>query len=220
MAVLAGALAVPAFAGVVVYEKDGKKVEVGGRIQLQYRNIDGESDDSFDRVFFRRLRPYLAGTVTENWFGKIQFDFGESEDADEVQVKDAYLQFLGKKRHKLTIGNSKSVFSREFLTSSTKLQIIERGFAGSHNFGVPDRQMGIRYDGQNESRKVTWGAVLGAQHHDPAINRMDFDTPANNQSDWNQGLVIAARIDLHPLGYLKFDRGDFNSDEWRYNISA
>ena len=221
--VAAGALAsiaAPISAGVVVYEKDGKKIEVGGRIQLQYRNLDPSAGSGTDKLFFRRLRPYIQGTVTEDWLGKLQFDFGESEDQDEIRLKDVYVQYLGWKNHKITIGNSKTPFSREFLASSKRQQLIERSFAGDHNFGSPDRQLGVRLDGHAMDKKFTYSAAFGSEEHDPAINRMDFDTPVNTQSDWNQGIVVAARIDYHPRGFVEFDQTDFRSDEFKYNVSA
>jgi len=219
-AVLAAGILVPATAGIVVYDKDGKKIEVGGRIQLQYRNIDASGGGDFDEIFFRRLRPYIQGTVTEDWMGKIQFDFGKAEDANEVALKDAYMQYLGWENHKITIGNSKTPFSREFQASSKRQQLVERSFGGDHNFGSPDRQLGIRLDGHAMDKKITYAAALGTEEHDPAINRMDFESPANAAGDWNEGVVVAARLDYHPLGYMKFDQADFRSDDWKINFSV
>jgi len=212
-------IALPAQAGVVVYEEGDKKIEIGGRIQIQYLRIDPDGADSRDDLFFRRLRPYIIGTVTKDWLGKIQFDFGESTDSDEVKLKDAYAQYLGLENNKFTIGNSKAPFSREFQASSKRQQLVERSFAGDHNFGSPDRQLGVRWDGHIESKKLTYAASFGAQNHDPGVNRMDFASPTNNQSDWNQGWLGAARIDLHPLGFMKFDQADFQSEKLKFNLS-
>jgi len=214
------AIATSVSAGVVVYEKDEKKIEIGARLQLQYRSLDPASGSSTDKLFFRRLRPYIQGTVTEDWLGKIQFDFGQSEDQDELNLKDAYIQYLGWENHKITIGNSKTPFSREYLASSKRQQLIERNFAGDHNFGSPDRQLGVRLDGQALDKKLTYAAAFGSEEHDPAINRMDFDTPVNTQSDWNQGRVVAARVDYHPRGFMKFDQSDFRTEGWKFNVSA
>ncbi|MDH3629258.1 MAG: OprO/OprP family phosphate-selective porin [Acidobacteriota bacterium] len=219
-AMIIAGVTVPATAGIAVYDKDGKKIEVGGRIQLQYRNADASGGGDFDEIFFRRLRPYIQGTVTEDWMGKIQFDFGKAEDSNEVALKDAYMQYLGWENHKITIGNSKTPFSREFLASSKRQQLVERSFTGDHNFGSPDRQLGIRLDGSALDKKITYAASLGTEEHDPAINRMDFDSPANAAADWNEGVVVAARLDYHPLGYMKFDQADFRSDEWKINFSV
>lgn len=216
---LVALLAMPASAGVVVYEKGAKKVELGGRIQFQYLHESPDGGASEDDFFFRRLRPYIAGTVTENWWGKFQFDLGKAVDGGEVAVKDAYMQYEGWDNLTLTIGNSKTPFSREFLASSKRQQTVERAFVGDHNFGTPDRQLGFKLEGHSESRKVTWAAAIGAENFDPDAKKMDFDTPVNNASDWNEGIVVAGRIDLHPAGFMKFDQGDFGSDETLYNFS-
>ncbi|TDI32610.1 MAG: hypothetical protein E2P03_06465 [Acidobacteria bacterium] len=222
-AVLALMGAVPAAAGITVYEEGDKKLEIGGRIQIQYLNFetdgDPDGDVEFDEIFFRRLRLYIAGTVTRDWYAKIQFDFGKAEDNNEVAVKDAYIQYLGLARHKITIGNSKTPFSREYLTSSKRQQLIERSFGGDHDFGSPDRNMGVRLEGQQFDKKLGYMVSAGAEDHDPAVNRMDFDTPVNRDSDYNQGWLAAARVDWHPLGYVALDQGDFHSDSWRFNLS-
>ena len=67
---------------------------------------------------------------------------------------------------------------------------------------------------EGNAGKLTYRAALGAENHDPAMNRMDFDTPANRASDWNEGLVVSGRVDWHPLGFMRFDRGDFHTDTW------
>ena len=208
-------------AGVVVYEnkEQHKKIEIGARIQLQYSTVDVDGGESSDTVFFRRLRPYISGTVTENWYGKLQFDFGKASDGNEVAVKDAYMQYKGWDNVSMFIGSSKSVFSREFLTSSKRQQIVERGFVGDHNFGTPDRMLGVRFDGHNESKKIHWKANFGSQALDPDAKKLDFDSPANNAADWNEGWVSAARVDFFPRGAHKFDQGDFHSDEMKYSFS-
>jgi len=217
-----GTLAQPARAGIVVYEEEEgpKKVEIGGRIQIQYVNTDAVGEERRDQVFFRRLRPYIAATVTEDWWGKIQVDFGKSIDGNEVAVKDAYMQYKGWDNLTLTIGNAKPLFSREFLASSKRQQTVERGFVGDHNFGTPDRALGFKLEGQNGSKKLTWGVSAGGQRHDPDARRLDFDTPVNNSSDWNEGPLVSARVDVHPNGFMKFDQGDFNTDELLYNFSV
>ncbi|MGB7490636.1 MAG: porin, partial [Thermoanaerobaculia bacterium] len=140
-----GGLTPAADAGIVVYEDGDKFIEIGARIQLQYLYFSEDprlgEGDSQDTIFFRRLRPYIAGSVTKNWLGKLQFDMGKSLDQDELAVKDAYMQYTGWKNHKIFIGNSKAVFSREFLTSSKRQQTVERWFVGQHNFGSPDRML-------------------------------------------------------------------------------
>ncbi|MFQ5350432.1 MAG: porin, partial [Thermoanaerobaculia bacterium] len=218
---LAGTLLVPTTAsgGIKVYEDGDRFVEIGGRVQIQYLRTDFVGDETRDRIFFRRLRPYISGSVTENWVGKLQFDLGKTLDGDEVSVKDAYMQYQGWKNKTLTIGNTKPPFSREFLTSSKRQQTVERGFVGDHNFGTPGRQLGFKLDGQNASKKITYSVSFGGGQHDPDAKKMDFDSPADNRSDGNEGLLIAGRVDFHPWGFVKFDQGDFNSSGIKPNFS-
>lgn len=220
--VLVACTVMPAAAGVVIYEEGDTKVEVGAQVQLQYAIEDPDGGDSTDDLSFRRLRPHIAGTVSKNWWAKIQLDFGKAIDGDEVAVKDAYVQYKGwqaKRNLTLTIGNAKTPFSRNFLTSSASQQTVERGFVGNHNYGTPDRQLGLRLDGHSDGKKLTYKLAVGSEYHDPDVRRMDFDTPTSQQSDWNQGWVVAGRLDFHPRGYLAFDHGDFHSDEIKYNFS-
>ena len=180
-----------AAAGIKVYEDGDKFIEIGARIQLQYLYIsedprDGQSDNQ-DTIFFRRLRPYIAGSVTKNWWGKVQFDMGKSLDQDEIAVKDAYMQYTGWKNHRIFIGNSKTVFSREYLASSKRQQTVERWFVGQHNFGSPDRMLGFRLDGNTDNKKFEYKFNVGGESFDPDNKRMDFDTPVNDAGDFNLG---------------------------------
>lgn len=221
-AVIAAAVlaAAPAAAGITVYDEGDKKLEVGGRVHLQYSQIDADGERVIDDLFFRRLRPYIAGTVSKDWWAKIEFDFGVALQENEVSIKDAYVQYLGLRNHKLTIGNSKTPFARSFLTSSNKQQLVERAFVGDHNFGVPDRQLGLRLDGWNESKKITWLAAVGSEAIDPAHGRVDFDTPVNRDGDWNEGWLAAARVDFHPRGNVAFSHSDFRTDGFKYVIGV
>lgn len=211
----------PAQAGVTVYEdKDsGKKVEIGARLQLQYMVEDPDGGSSTDDLFFRRLRPYIAGTVKEDWYGKFQFELGKASDGNEVAVKDAYVRYSGFENLKVTVGNQKPPFSREFMTSSKRLQLVERSFAGDHNYGSPDRFLGVKLDGAAESKKLAWSASFGSSSIDPDAAKLDFDTPVNRNDDFNQGWLTAARVDFHPLGPVKYDQGNFRSDDTKVTIS-
>lgn len=211
--VVALAVAAPAAAGITVYEdeENGKKIEIGGRLQLQYHQTDPNDGESTDELFFRRLRPYITGTVTENWEGKIQFDIGKGEDTNEVAVKDAYMRYKGG-GFDLTIGNQKPFFSREFLTSSKRQQLVERTFSGDHNYGSPDRALGVGLSGKSTEKFVTWGAFAGQASLDPDAKKLDFDSPVNRNSDFNEGWLASGRIDFHPQGELKMEQGDFAED--------
>lgn len=199
-------------AGVTVYENADKRVKLGGRIQLQYHYKEPDPGESTDKIFFRRFRPYIEGSLYKNWKGKFQWDMGKAEGKNEIAIKDAYMQYSGFKNIKVYIGNKKIPFSREFLTSSKKQQLVERSFVGDHNFGTPDRSTGIHLTGHNSDKKLTYGFSAASASIDPDAGKLDFDTPVNMNDDFNQGWIVGGRLDYHPFGNLKFYQGDFKRE--------
>ena len=193
----------------VTYSDGDKWVKIGGRIQAQYHMTDKEGADTSDELFFRRLRPYIEGSVHKDWEGKFQIDFGKSETA----IKDAYLRYTGIEGMEFSVGNQNFPFSRELITSSKYQQLVERTFVGDHNYGTPDRQAGIHLEGEGAGKKVTYGVSLASACIDPDGKKLDFDTPVNNDADdWNEGFMFGGRIDFHPFGMLKFSQGDFSGE--------
>jgi phosphate-selective porin OprO/OprP len=205
------ALATPlsAYAGGVTFKDGDKYIKVGGRIQLQYHQVQPDGGDTTDEIFFRRLRPYIEGSAHKDWKAKIQWDMGKASKDNEIAIKDAYFQYKGMENTKLTIGNANFPFSREFLTSSKYQQLVERTFVGDHNYGTPDRNVGIHFTGNSGSKKITWGASGTIASIDPDAKKLDFDTPVNANDDFNDGFMIGGRVDFHPFGKLKFAQGDF-----------
>lgn len=197
-------------AGGVTYRDGDKYLKVGGRIQLQYHQSKPDGGSTTDEIFFRRLRPYIEGSTHKDWKAKIQWDMGKAEAENEIAIKDAYFQYKGMKGMKLTIGNANFPFSREFLTSSKYQQLVERSFVGDHNYGTPDRNVGVHLTGHSESKMFTWGASGTVASIDPDAKKLDFDTPVNRNDDFNDGFMIGGRVDYHPFGKLKFAQGDFS----------
>lgn len=214
LGLLVSATSVPLHAsGITVYKGDnGEYVKLGGRIQIQYYREDPDTGSTTDEVFFRRLRPYVEGSLHPDWKGKFQMDFGKAEDSNEVAIKDAYMQYKGYENMKVTFGNANFPFSREFLTSSKKQQLVERTFVGDHNYGTPDRNIGLHLDGHSGDKKLTWAASAASASIDPDNAKLDFDTPVNRNSDFNEGWMFGGRVDFHPFGLLKFEQGDFKGD--------
>ena len=206
------ALATPlsVYAGGVTFKDGDKYIKVGGRIQLQYHQVQPDGGDTTDEIFFRRLRPYIEGSAHKDWKAKIQWDMGKATKDNEIAIKDAYFQYKGMENTKLTIGNANFPFSREFLTSSKYQQLVERTFVGDHNYGTPDRNVGIHFTGNSGSKKITWGASGTIASIDPDEEKLDFDTPVNANDDFNDGFMIGGRVDFHPFGKLKFAQGDFS----------
>ncbi len=196
-------------AGITVYKDGPKYVKMGGRIQLQYHQQDPKTGSTTDELKFRRLRPYIEGSLHKDWTGKFQWDMGDATGDNEIAIKDAYLRYSGFKNMKITVGNAFFQFSREVLTSSKYQQLVERTFVGDHNYGTPDRLAGVHITGSLAEKKVTYGISLASGSIDPDKDKLDFDTPVNKSSDFNEGWIVGGRVDFHPLGPVKFSQGDF-----------
>ncbi len=197
-------------AGVKVSPKEGQYVKLGGRIQLQYHVTDPAAGDSSDQLIFRRLRPYIEGSVHPDWKGKFQWDMGKGG----VEIKDAYFLYTGIDGLDIGLGNMNFPFSRELLTSSKYQQLVERTFVGDHNYGTPDRQAGLHLSGGFMDDVVTWAVSAVKAAQDPDNKKLDIETTISLESgdDWSEGEIVGGRNDLHPFGPVKFSQGDFSRE--------
>ena len=216
MGVLAGAAvtAMPmlASAGITLYEEGNKSLEIGGRLQPQYRLVDadseGEGSDSGDDFFLRRMRFYIEGTLTENIYGIWQVDFGDT--SEDPEVKDAFINYSGLSAGEIQVGNMKVPYSRELLTSSKRQQFVERTVVGDHNFGVPDRQIGILYTAApSDVFQVAAGVFNAGLESD--LDKVDFESRVSGDPDYF-GKMFAGRIDFTPLGGFKLAQGAFGEE--------
>jgi len=195
-------------AGITVYKKGDKYLKIGGRIQIQYHSKDDGVSDT-DTIDFRRLRPYIEGSVHKNWKGKFQWDMAGASGNNEISIKDAYFQYRGFEGMKLTFGNALFPFSRETLTSSKKQALVERTFVGDHNYGAPGRNLGLHFTGKQGM--LNWGFSLSSASIDPSADKIDFDTPVNTNSDFNEGIIVGGRIEFNVIGRVKLSQGNFSN---------
>ncbi len=194
--------------GITLYKQDGQFAKLGGRIQMQYHQKDDK-----DKIFLRRFRLYVEGSLYKDWKGKFQWEMGKAKEDDEFALKSAYFQYTGFGGGKIHVGNSKSGFSREWMISSKKQQLIERSFVGDPNYGIPGYMLGVRFDGYAADKRVTYILSAGSMSLDPDDGKLDFDTPVNDRGDWNQGWAVAGRLDYHPFGYQSMSQGDLKGKQ-------
>ncbi len=189
---------------------DGDKfIEIGARIQLQYKR-DDSANGSSDDIFFRRLRARIEGSAHKNWVGKMEWEMGKAKGDNEVSLKESWMQYKTANGIKVRLGNSSFPFSREFLTPFAKQQMVERTFVGDLNYGTPDKNTGIHLYGSNADKSISWRASGVVALVQPNDKKLRFGTPVNKPSNYNEGFMIGGRIDYHPWGYLPFSQGDFS----------
>ncbi len=201
--------------GITVYRDNDRYVKVGGNIQVQYHLQDPKNGSSTDDLFFRRLRPFIEGSIYKDWAGRFEWDMGNSSGTNEIEIKDAYVEYTGYEGVDVKIGNSWAPFSREGLTSSKKQQFVEKTLAGDHNYGSPFRNLGVHAKGRLAEGRVSWAASASSADIDPDSSKLDFDTPINRDTDFNQGWMLSGRVDYHPFGYLARGQGDFERTDLR-----
>lgn len=189
------AMPIIASAGVTLYEEGEKSLEIGGRLQPQYRLVDPDEGTSGDDLFLRRMRFYIEGTVTEDIYGKWQVDFGDA--SDDPEVKDAFIEYSGLPTGSITVGNFNVPYARELLASSKRQQFVERTVVGDHNFGVPDRQIGAKYSLGNDF--IQGGIGVFQAGVDPSFGKVDFESNVSSDAEYF-GNMAAGRLNFTPLG--------------------
>jgi len=124
-----------------VSSADGKfKAHVRGRIFVDYGHVkDSSTVGSQDRSAseFRTARLGIEGDAWKDVKYKFEVDFADNE----VDIKDAYVQYKGFKPLKITVGQFKETASLEEQTSSRHISLMERAsvtdaFSISRRLGV------------------------------------------------------------------------------------
>lgn len=170
----------------------GKYLKVSGYTQLRYRNA-ADINDTFD---IRRARLDIKGDITERFDYRTQVEFGGTSgpfllDATlGYKVFDPYL--------KLTAGQFKIPFSQENLTSSPKLETINRSQVvealvarGTDVIGNQNgRDIGVQASGSflpiNDSYLFDY--ALGV-----------FNGAGINRADTNEQKDFIGRLVAHPI---------------------
>lgn len=170
--------------------KAGKPIKISGYTQLRFQHLD----DKIDGFDIRRARLDIKSDITEKWDYRLQVDAAGAS----VKVLDATIGYKLKPdtNLKLTAGQFKIPFSLENLTSSPKLETINRSQAvealaargkdviGNHN----GRDVGLQLSGSwlPKEDKFLLDYALGV-FNGSGINAAD----ANNRKD------VAARVLYH-----------------------
>jgi phosphate-selective porin OprO and OprP len=162
------------------------RIELGGRIQLDYDAVDDDARalngaELADRFLVRRARLDVSGRAFRWIDFKVEADFTEG-----VSLKDAYLDFRFLPEVRLRGGQFKVPFSHEELTSSRFIDFVERSII---NELAPMRDVGVMLHGE------LFGGVLG-------YNLGVFNGSGEDTADNNDGKDVAGRLVLAPFAQL------------------
>lgn len=205
--------ATPAHAGFTLYEDDDTKLSFGSSLQIQYRSIDGDNEDSSESGF-RIFRGSLRGSFNKNTRFHVQGEVGQGASLQGEPLLELRNFFV---EHEFTnditarLGNIKFPFSREQLAPITAQQSPERTLVGLGNSGTPSRQVGLYLSGPRDVLSWDVGFSFASVDRDSSqidINTIIFTNDDNIGGD-PKGLLIGGRLQYFPYGYFSAHQGNF-----------
>lgn len=126
---------------------------------------DGESDTT--RAVLRNAKLQLELAWGEQWQAELDGSYQIAGDKKELDLGDAFLQFNGARRFRVTAGRFKEPFGLERLTSYTDLNTSERSVATSAF--APGRSTGIMAGQFRKS--ATWALGVFTEEPDGGSTR-------------------------------------------------
>ena len=140
------------------------EIRIGGRIQNDWNffrpsdeiedaffvDDEGNLDEPLDRIFFRRSRIYIRGTLHRYIRFKAEYDFA----GGSVSWTDVYLRFVKLPAFgNIYVGKFKAPFGLEELTSSRFITFQERSLTDAF---VPGRQVGLLFKNSVVDKRLHW----------------------------------------------------------------
>ncbi len=147
----------------------------------------GDPDGAISQFDVPRLRVTLSGGVYRPWLRYLfQFDFSRTSGEGASKLKDAFVEIRPVGRsYRLTAGQFKVPFGLQQMTSSARLQFVDRAITDA-KFN-PGRDMGVTLNGTVPAHKI--GYDLGL-----------FNGSGESLRQNNRSHLWVARVYFDPLG--------------------
>ena len=203
--------------------QDEPKLSFSGYVQPQYQ-VEFRDGSTADRALLRRVMLTTDVVLSKNWRAELQADVGPiASGGDRVIVKNMFLRYTGWEESRgitITTGNQKLPFSRSVLTSSSRRGLVERPFTGDRDFGSPGRALSVKVDGWHMDKRAYWSAAVAESRQSGEPDEIRLDGTAESGSDGFDGRMLGGRFELHPLGEVPRDHGDFDHGPFRFTAGA
>ena len=158
------------------------EVRIGGRIQNDWNFIRPSDEiessglwpeeEPKDRIFFRRSRIYIRGTLHKYIRFKAEYDLA----GGSVSWTDVYLRFVKLPAvGNIYVGRFKAPFGLEGLTSCRFITFQERSLTDAF---VPGRQVGILLKNSVLDERLHWAVSMTRSDSNGTVDRTD--NPDNN----------------------------------------
>jgi phosphate-selective porin OprO/OprP len=172
----------------VFTSKDGDfKYWLDGRINLDAATYTGAENRLPTGFEVRRARIGVKATLYEDWLAEVDLDFADNA----IEIKDLWVGYAGFANSVIRLGNHKTPFGLETLTSSKYITFIERAYTDSWS---PDRRLGLSYSHWGKNWQAS-GGVFGQA----AGSFDDKDSLTGGGAGTDQEFSLVGRVTMAPL---------------------
>ena len=184
----------------------GKKIVIVGYTQVRYQAL--EETGKIDGFDIRRARLDVKGTISPYWSYRVQFDL-----AGSPKLIDAYAELKLNDYLNFTIGQAKIPFSLENLTSSNKLEMIDRSQAVE---ALVARGKDVNGNQNGRDLGIQLGGTLLKLKDRPVVDyRLGiYNGSGINVADNNEKKDYAARLIVHPVAGLDISGALYNGSRF------
>lgn len=184
----------------------GKKITIAGYTQVRYQALaETGKIDGFD---IRRARLDVKGVISPYWSYRVQFDL-----AGTPKLIDGYAELKLNDYFNFTIGQAKIPFSLENLTSSNKLELIDRSQA-VEALVARGKDVGGNQNGRDIGIQLG-GTILKLKDRPVLDYRLGIYNGAGiNIADNNEKKDYAARLIVHPVVGLDISAALYNGSRF------
>jgi hypothetical protein len=184
----------------------GKKITIAGYTQVRYQAL--EETGKFDGFDIRRARLDVKGTISPYWSYRVQLDL-----AGTPKLIDAYAELKLNDYFNFTIGQAKIPFSLENLTSSNKLELIDRSQA-VEALVARGKDVGGNQNGRDLGIQLG-GTILKLNDRPIVDYRLGvYNGSGINVADNNEKKDFATRLILHPVAGLDVSAALYNGSRY------
>ena len=184
----------------------GKKITLAGYTQVRYQALDETGKiDGFD---IRRARLDVKGNISPYWAYRVQFDL-----AGSPKLIDAYAELKLNDYFNFTIGQAKIPLSLENLTSSNKLELIDRSQA-VEALVARGKDVGGNQNGRDLGIQLG-GTLLKVKDRPVLDYRLGvYNGSGINTTDTNEKKDFATRLIVHPVAGLDIGAALYNGSRY------
>lgn len=183
-----------------------KKISLAGYTQIRYQALEETGKvDGFD---IRRARVDLKGKLSPYWAYRLQFDL-----AGTPKLIDAYAELKVNDYLNITFGQAKIPFSLENITSSPKLELIDRSQV-VEALTARGKDLGGNQNGRDIG--ILLGGNLLKLKDRPVVDyRLGvYNGSGINTADKDETKDYAARLIFYPVTGLAFSGALYNGSRF------